>query len=252
MRFDKLSGLLFGVAILISCEGDQLTSADTAGTGQGGSMTRFAINGNYMYVVDNNSIKVFSIAAGNFEEIGDVPVELGMETIFAKGDYLYLGANNGMYIFSIADAEHPTFIFRYQHIFACDPVVVQGNRAYVTMRSSGTVCNRGANQLDILDISDPYSPRLLQSYQMQSPHGLGVSNNLLFICEGEAGLKVFDISNEQNIQLIDHRSDFFAYDVILKDGLATVTGEDGIFQFSYQADGNLNLVSKIPVTREEL
>jgi hypothetical protein len=253
MRCNKFFWLVIAIAILTSCEeGDQASFADSGGTGQGGSMTRFAINGNYMYVVDNNSIKVFSIGAGNFQELEDVEVDWGMETIFAKGDYLYLGANNAMYIYSIADAEHPTFIFRYQHIVACDPVVVQGNRAYVTMRSSGGNCNRTINQLDIIDITDPYTPKLLHSYPMTAPYGLGVSGNLLFLCEGEAGFNVYDITNEHNIQLTDQRSDFFAYDVIIRNGMATVTGEDGIFQLSYSGIGKLTVVSKIPVTRAEL
>lgn len=252
MRFNKIIVLVLFIAAAFSCDSDQ-TSADSLGaTGQAGSMTRFAINGNYMYIVDNSSVKVFNIAGGEFHQVRDVPVNFGMETIFAKGDYLYLGANDAMYIYSIADATHPSFIFRYSHIVSCDPVIVQGNRAYVTLRG-GTACNLGTNALEIIDISDPYDPTLIRNYPMTSPHGLGIDGNLLFICEGESGLKVFDITNEHAIQLLVHKSDFFAYDIIVRQGLATVTGEDGIFQFSYEAGGSvLTPLSKIPVTRSEL
>jgi hypothetical protein len=238
-------------AVAVSCDYDSAASADNfSGTGQGGSMTRFAISGNYMYVVDNSSIKVFSIGEGKFAQVRDVAIAFGMETIFARGEYLYLGANDGMYIFSIADPESPSFVFRYAHIISCDPVVVQGNRAYVTLRS-GSMCNRGANALEIIDITDPYHPTLIANYPMQSPHGLGVDGSLLFICEGEFGLKVFDIGNERDLELISHKEGFFAYDVIARQGLATVTGEDGIFQFSYNENGGISLMSKIPVIRGE-
>lgn len=251
MRFDKLSLLLVLIAAAFSCD-DQAVSGDSfSGTGQGGSMTRFAISGNYMYVVDRTAVKVFNITEGKFQQVNEVSVGSGMETIFAKGDYLYFGATDAMYIYSIADAEHPSFIFRYEHIVACDPVVVQGNRAYITLRG-GTECNRASNVLEIIDITDPYDPVLIQSYPMNAPRGLGIDGRLLFVCESESGLKVFDITDEKNLKLVQHHTDFFAYDVIARTGLATVTGEDGIFQFAYNTNGSVfNLISKIPVTRAE-
>lgn len=253
MQCAKTYILILLAAVIASCDSDVSSDAFAdSQTGQGGSMTRFAISGNYMYIVDNSSIKVYTIREGNFEEREEVMIGFAMETIFCKGDYLYLGARDAMYIYSIADREHPSFVFRYQHIVSCDPVIVQGDRAYVTLRS-GNFCNRGSNALEILDISNPYQPMLIKNYPMDSPHGLGIDNSLLFLCEGERGLKVYDISDELNIKLVEHHQDFFAYDVIARQGLATVTGKDGIFQFSYSLTGNnLELVSKIPVIREEL
>ncbi len=252
MRINQLhAGFFLLAAILFSCDEGAITGGDftDGGTGQGGSMTRFAINGNFMYVVDSNKIMVFGIQAGQFEKVNEVNVGFGLETIFTRGDYLYLGALDAMYIWSVADRSAPEFVFRYQHIVSCDPVVVQGNRAYVTMRG-GTVCNRGANALEIIDITDPYAPVLLANYPMLSPHGLGVDGDRLFICEGESGFKVFDIADELNIQLVAHMEDFHAYDVIPLNGIATVTGDDGIFQLRYDVVGEPQLISTIPVVRQ--
>lgn len=213
-------------------------------------MAKFAISGNYLYLVDGPSLDVFNIAHGELEHRNSTHVSFGVETIVANANFLYLGANDAMYIYSLADPAEPSFVFRYQHIASCDPVVVQGNRAYVTMRW-GNACNQGTNALEIIDISNPNSPVLIKNYPMSSPHGLGIDNNLLFICEGQRGLKVFDITDEQDIKLVHHRDHFFAYDVIVKGGVATVTGEDGIFQFSYDApDNEITLISTIPVTRD--
>lgn len=249
MRCHKLIIPVFLIALVAGCENDSLTQG-SGGTGQGGSMTRFAISGSHLYLVDHSNIKVFDIGGGKFGHVRDFPVGRGMETIFANNDYLYLGANDAMYIYSIKDPAKPAFVFRYQHIVSCDPVVVQGNRAYVTMRG-GSFCNRGVNALEIIDISDPYEPVLIKNYPMSSPHGLGVDGSLLFLCEGAAGFKVFDITNENEIALIGHKDDFFAYDVIAKQGLATVTGEDGIFQFSYEAGKGITLLGSIPVERPD-
>jgi hypothetical protein len=254
MRLINAFVLVAVVAMTVSCDdmssGDNFNSPQSSGSGQGGSMTRFAIQGNYMYIVDASSIKVFEIEEGKFNLLPEVPVGFGIETIFAKGEYLYLGANDAMYIYSISTPASPKFIFRYSHIVSCDPVVVQGNRAYVTL-SSGSRCNRGTNSLEIIDITNPYEPHLMMNYQMQSPRGLAIDGNVLFICEGDNGLKAYDVTYEQNIKLIESRKDFHAFDVIAKAGVATITGEDGIFQFSYSASG-IKLISKIPVTRPEL
>ncbi len=239
------------VLFIFSCS-ESGDSAEMGGVGQGGSMTRFSIQGNTMYVVDNSSIQVFSIINDQFTKVNTVEANLGMETIFAKGDYLYLGARDAMYIYSIVTPDQPTFIFRYAHIVSCDPVVVQGNRAYVTM-SSGSACNLGTNALEIIDISNPMDPTLITNYPMTSPQGLSVVGNLLFICEGSAGLKLLDITNELQIQVVNKLETFHAYDVITKGGIATITGDDGIFQYRYNAGGtDIELLSKIPVTRAEL
>lgn len=251
MRSNRYFFILFLVMIAAACDSDN-ASSDGPGTGQGGSMTRFAISGNTMYVVDHTSIKVFDIANNNFSEMNQVEVGWGIETVFAKGEFLYLGANDAMYIYSIINPSSPDFIFRYAHIASCDPVVVQGNKAYVTMRG-GSACNRGTNALEIIDISDPFNPTLIENYPMESPHGLAVDGDILFLCEGSNGLKVFNIENDREIELITEVDDFFAYDVIARQGVATITGEGGIFQYTYNADGSgVEQLSSIPVQREAL
>lgn len=248
MRYVKI--YVFALLTLLSCDLGSGTGSADASVGQGGSMTRFAIQGNRMYVVNHQAIKVFDISNDNFRQVNEEQVGFGLETIFAKGEYLYLGANDAMYIYSLSNPDEPKFVFRYSHIVSCDPVVVQGNRAYVTMRS-GTACNAGSNALEIIDITNPYNPTLIANYPMASPHGLAVDATTLFICEGENGLKVFDITDERNIKVRNTIDDFFAYDIIARQGVATITGEDGIFQYAYDSD-SFEFLSKIPVVREEL
>ncbi len=251
MPIIKILRAILYSGLFIACS-DTSSSSDMNATGQGGSLTRFAINGNYLYIVDHNAIQVFNTQNSTFEKIGSVDVGGGLETIFVKGNYLYLGAQDAMLIYDISTPQSPSFIFRYSHITSCDPVVVQGNRAYVTLRS-GSQCNRGVNALEIIDITNPYNPTLIANYPMTSPHGLGVDENLLFICEGSAGLKVYDITNEHQMQLRKEVTDIDAYDVIPKDGLLTLTGEDGIFQYRYNTEtGEVNLISTIPVNRAEI
>lgn len=249
MRLTRLI-IPFMMVVIAACQGD--SESNPASTGQGGSMTRFAISNNHLYVVDHSEINVFRIDGDDFEKVGAVGVSTGLETIFANGEYLYLGANDAMYIYSLVNPELPSFVFRYSHIVSCDPVVVQGNRAYVTLRN-GNACNRGTNALEILDISNPNSPQLISNTQMLSPHGLAVDGKFLFVCEGEYGLKVFDTTDEHQIQLKTQLDNVYAYDVIARDGILYVTGEDGVFQYRYDTvTGKLEILSRIPVTRPEV
>ncbi len=62
---------------------------------------------------------------------------------------------------------------------------------------------------------------------------------------------MFDITHEENINLLAKVSTVFAYDVIAHEGLLTLTGEDGIFQYQYNYNENsLTEISKIAVNRE--
>ena len=249
MLFKRVGSFFFLLICLASCEnnGESATSV-----GQSGSLTRFAINGNILYTVSNTSIGVYNIESNTFSHVRDVPVGGGLETIFVNGQHLYLGARSAMHIYSIADPTNPQFVFQYSHIVSCDPVVVQGNRAYVTMKS-GNACNLGTNALEILDISNPNSPVLIKNYPMTSPGGLGISGNCLFICEGQYGLKLLDVSDPENIQVKKEITDINAYDVIVSNEFLTLTGEDGIFQFQFNCqDYSLTQLSKIPVSREQL
>lgn len=250
MRATKLIFFLLLICIA-ACESDSSSELNNS-QGTGGSMTRFAVINGYMYIASQSTISVFDIRNNTFEKINTIYTNGGLETVVARGEYLYLGATDAMYIYSIADPVTPTFIFRYAHIVSCDPVVVQGDRAFVTLRA-GSACNRGANALEIIDITNKNNPSLIANYPMLSPHGLGVDGNLLFICEGEHGLKVFDIQNEQSIQLKHHIENIHAYDVIPNNGILLLTGEDGVFQYRYdQQTGALILLSKIPVSRTEV
>ncbi|RYE12734.1 MAG: 16S rRNA (cytosine(1402)-N(4))-methyltransferase, partial [Sphingobacteriales bacterium] len=50
-----------------------------------------------------------------------------------------------------------------------------------------------------MDIEDPTKPKQVAVFPMQSPHGLSVSGNNLFLCEGEYGIKTGETMNASNI-----------------------------------------------------
>jgi hypothetical protein len=218
--------------------------------GQGGSMSRFELSSDYLYAVDIYYLNLFDISRDdNPQDEGDIPVGSGLETIFKTDQALFMGSMFGMYIYDLKDPGNPTFASEYQHITSCDPVVVDKDMAYVTLRT-GNTCRNGNNELDIIDVSDIYNPKLLFSYDMLNPHGLAVSDTLLFLCEGDHGLKVFSVKDPGNIALLDHEEGFHAFDVIVSGQEATVIGNNGVYQYDVSDPANLKLLSHTESAQE--
>ncbi len=224
-------------------------SGASPGNGLGGSFARFAIYQDYLYIVDSWSMHVFDLTTlTDPAKLSTINIGWGIETIFPYNNKLFIGGNTGMQIFDNSVPQSPQFLSAFDHARACDPVVAQGNYAYVTLRT-GNLCFGSLSQLDVIDISRVDQPFLLRSYPMASPHGLAIDQNLLFLCEGKHGLKVFDVSNKETIDknMIAHLASIPAYDVIAVDSHLIMVGDQGIYQFDYSDPTNLKLLSVINV-----
>ena len=173
-------------------------SANTGGAGQGGSLARFTIAGNYLYSVDNQVLKTFSLAnPANPELKSSVNVGFDIETIFPFKDKLFIGSSSVVYIFSIASPEQPQKLgtaISPSVMRRCDPVVAKDSVAYATLRTNGA-CGGTQSILAVYDIKDITNPRVAASVPVPEPYGLGYADNALYVCDFN-GLQVFDISNQ--------------------------------------------------------
>lgn len=222
-------------------------SASQNVTGTGGSTARFTIVDNYLYTIDQSNLSAWNIEAGNIEFSNTQNLGWGIETIFPYEDNLFIGSNSGMYIFDNSDQSNPVLLSTFQHARACDPVVVKGNTAYVTLRN-GSICQSFINQLDVIDISDLLNPTLIKTYPMENPHGLSIRDNFLYICEGDYGLKIFDASNDEKISenKIADIETIKATDIItLPNNRALVIGQDGLYQYDVSDKTSPVLLSTI-------
>jgi hypothetical protein len=228
-----------------------LPGAGREAPGIGGSMARFTLLDAYLYAIDDQKLNVFNIDNPvDPIKTGEVIVGTQIETIWPNGYNLFIGSQNGMHIYSVVTPGQPQFVSTYAHVTNCDPVVVDGNYAFVTLRS-GTPCMGFTNQLDVVDITDLHNPFLLETYPMFNPHGLGVDGNLLFICDGEEGLKIYDKNDltaiEENI-IVTYPT-INAWDVIPYGTNAMMIGDDGLYQYDYSDVTNISLMSVIPIDR---
>lgn len=228
------------------------TGSEIAGNsyGIGGSMARFICYDDYLYTLENNYIlNVLDVDTGSeIDEETEIYLGGNVETLFINGEFMYVGTSNGMHIMSLSNPEKPALLSTYRHITACDPVVVEADRAYITLRS-GNNCGGEQNLLEVLDISDKFDPERQYSYSMTEPYGLGIDNNILFICEGEHGLRVYDATDAGNIKanLLADFKQIHAYDVIPMGQFLLLIGDDGLYTYDYQDPQNITLLGSLPV-----
>ena len=217
--------------------------------GTGGSMARFTLSNEHLYAVDESTMRVFNVEnADNPVLVKPIDLGWGIETIFPFQDKLFIGSNFGMHIYDASTPSSPTRMAVYEHVQACDPVVVNEDFAFVTLRV-GTACN-GVNELHVIDIKNPYSPTLKKSYPMLHPHGLGLAGDFLYIAEGVHGLKSFNVSDVMSIDQnqLEFLTSQKSVDLIPGPKSLIVIGPDGVCQFDYSNPNKLEKLSCIQVS----
>ncbi len=211
--------------------------------GQGGSLARFKIVDDYLYAVDSHTINVFEISdLANPLDLEDVYAGFDIETIFNRGNHLFLGSMRGMYIYDITSPATPEYVSEFQHGTGCDPVVVDDNYAYVTLRG-GNFCGATESGLFIVDISTIENPELKVIYPMDEPYGLGIKDDKLFVCDGASGLKVYNKSNVPDLPQLNHFKDIVTFDVILMDEQLLMIGDGILYQYKY-LNNDVSLISE--------
>ncbi len=219
--------------------------------GVGGSMARFITYDDYLYALESTyKLKSIDISdAANPVVKNEQYLWGNIETVFIAGSHMYVGSSNGMHILSLEEPSVPILLSTYRHITSCDPVVVDGDRAYVTLRA-GNFCGGNQNLLEVIDISDRSNPERMVSYAMTEPYGLGIDGNTLFVCEGSHGLKVYNASDPYAIiaNRIARFSGIHAHDVIPLSSFLFMIGEDGFYIYDYSDLNNITLLGQIPVT----
>lgn len=243
--------LLIATIFITSCDKNGSTSSadkptGTSGsTGQGGSLARFTIAMDYLYVVDNQKLYAYSLAnSANPQLKSSTDVGFNVETIYSYQDKLFIGSSNAMYVYSLADAGHPAKLGQASHVRACDPVVANDSLAYVTVRST-TSCGGNTNALMVYDIKYIMQPVLRNTVPVSSPWGLGIKGDRLYVCNGSAGLNIYDISKPLYPSLLKQLPGETFYDVIVYNNLLICMIQGGTGLYNLGANDEITLLAKI-------
>ncbi|WP_291132521.1 LVIVD repeat-containing protein [Flavobacterium sp. UBA7682] len=224
-------------------------SANGGNIGTGGSYARFQINGDALYTIDAYKLNVFNIA-NPVNAFFDKEVYMTQwfgggvfETLFIQKEILFVGSTTGMYTVDAEDEFNPFFVSGFSHATACDPVVVYGNTAYITVRG-GSSCGAIDDQINVIDVTDIAAPTLLSTYLLDEPYGLGIKNGVLYVGCGNNGLKVFNAVNSANLTL-ENTYPINVKDIIPLDSHLIVVGNNHITQYSYGPNFTLTPISEI-------
>lgn len=239
---------------LSSFGGGIMSSPGSVSTGStngiAGSNSRFAIQNNYLYCVTNSELHIFNISnASNPSTTNVKSIGWEIETIYPFKDKLFIGARTGMSIYDVSSPTNPTYISGFSHARLCDPVIADDTHAYLTLHASENICAGTQNELNVLDIADITKPTLLTRVNLTKPQGLSKHNNVLMVCDDNSGVRVFNVLNPANPQLITTIPLKAAYEVILINGIALVTAKDGLYQYNYTNINNIQPLGKVSFER---
>ncbi|ASJ76726.1 LVIVD repeat-containing protein [Granulosicoccus antarcticus] len=241
MRIDKLSPLVLtvlsaSVLSLAGCNSDSSSgSFDGAVTGIGGSTARMTISGDYLYAISGSSVQLFDITAPEAPApYTQVQVQWDIQTLFPYENYLLVGAASGLHILDNTDPASPQYVGDFTHARTVDPVVAKDGYAYVTLKRDTSLQTGGDidNQMNVVDISDVTQPQLVETVSMQAPAGLSVEGSELYVCDGVAGLKTFDLSNPAKPEIANVLQGVDCLDVIAQDQRLYVIDDLGLKQYS--------------------
>lgn len=184
---------------IISCTKDGTgNAAADASTGKAGSLSKFAIVGNFLYAVDNHYLYSYDISnPGNPVRTNTSEINFDIETIYPFNNRLFIGTRTGLYIYSLEAPASPVKVGEAQHARSCDPVVANDTIAFVTLKGN-SFCGPAESGLYVHDIRNVFQPVLLKTVAMANPEGLGLQGNYLYICCNNDGLKVFDVADPAN------------------------------------------------------
>ena len=216
-------------AIAETASSDQVNGFNEVSTA--GSMTRFLPIDRYLYTINFNELVLFSIG-DNYQPTRFARLDTGTqaETLFQLNDLLFVGSTTGMLMYDVTSPSNPNYLNSIEHFRSCDPVVADENYAYVTLRG-GTNCFTETNELQIIDIRTPEELSVVARQVMFNPHGLAIHEDYLLVCDGTAGLKVVDVTNRNEPEILSTDNIPFAYDIIVDFPSAIVVGEGVLYQY---------------------
>lgn len=187
-----------------------------------GSLIFFLINlfTSEKYDLKSDDSVIISKSVEEYREVAIGKTEGKVNALFVREDYAYLACENGFQIFEIKD-NNPKFISSLKIEGNLIDIVIDDIYAYVLSDK-----NRGI--FSIINIEDKINPKLMDSYEnyydleeismdtsneIASPgfprfKKLNINNNNAFIVDYR-GLKIFDISNKKDINMISFCNTYY-------------------------------------------
>jgi len=129
------------------------------------------VKGNYAYVADgpDGGLQISDITNSNKPMIAGQYLGLYTSDVSVKDTYAYLAAGGYFQIINVTNPKAPTLVTEIGVWGDASSIFISGNRAFVS-----------SQELNMFDITNPTSPKLLGNYQSLSA-GSSVSGNTTYV-----------------------------------------------------------------------
>lgn len=228
---------------MVGCDAaDGDNSQPNSVDGSGGSLARFSLVGDYLYTVDDQSLRIFDISSPekpNF--VGTKQIGFDIETLYSLDEYLFVGSRLGMFIFDVSDPKYPLQLSKVEHVRSCDPVVSSGDYTYVTLHTNAG-CAGNVNQLEIYNTQDLLRPELLTIITLDRPIGLGLYGNHLLVTDKNV-VRIFNVTNPAQPELVGGIEED-AFDLIIRNNDLFIIGEKSLSQYQLNPEDIEDIVFK--------
>jgi hypothetical protein len=123
--------------------------------------------------------------------------------------------------------------------------VAKDSVAYATLHTNGP-CGGTQSILAVYNIKDVTNPVQVFTYPVSEPYGLGYSGDVLYVCDRQNGLLLFDISDPYKPTLLDvNLTDGLYQDVIPYENILICRTTTGIILYDITDNRNPVLIKSI-------
>lgn len=226
-----------------------MSAANVKSSGTAGSMAGMVLMNDYLYAItEPHSVGIINISNAALPVIAnEFFAGYDLQTVFPFEGKLFLGSAVGMFMYDVTDPLHPVSLGEFSHGRACDPVITDGQHAYVTLHA-GDGCGGEANELHVIDITNIQQSQLVRTYQLIKPTGLSKEGNMLFVCD-DTEVKLYNASDPANLQLLKKITSNEPYDIITTGNRAMIVCKDGLYQYDYSNINNIRRLSFLATKR---
>lgn len=209
------------------------------------SYATFAVIGDYLYRADYFALVTYDISkADEPKEVSRTNMGWMIETIYPTDDYLFLGGTQGVSIYQRDNPGLPRYAGSVTHFRACDPVVVSGSIAYVTLRG-GNGCGETRDVLLTVNIADPSHPTIVAETELATPFGLAVREPFLYVSTGPSGYALLDVTRPTEPASLGTWGDWPTKDFLWSNDVLYVLGFDDLRIYDVRDPKSPVLVSTI-------
>lgn len=253
MKIKYFLGLFVLISFVVAC-GDNIgiSIGDNSGSSnvlQGSYATIIPVD-DYLYAVDKGELYTFKMIDKKAELVNQQDVGFNIENLHHNEGRLLIGSQEALYIYAIDNDGIPVrkSTTEYQQLdifYPCDPVIAEGNYAYVTLSSGQGNCrNTRINELRIFDITTLTKPVLISQLSLNEPKGLGLKDDHLYICT-RSGLQVVNIKDKKVPQIVNDVNDITGKDIIVNGDKLTIIDKTKLAQYKIESPKKITFLSNI-------